>query len=91
VRLSYGARPARHYFQEMADDLVVHAWDLARAIGDDTPIDPDLVTSVLVRYEPRRAELAGSAYFAPAVQVAPDADPEVRMAALFGRDPQWKA
>src|SRR4051794_15209950 len=43
VQLSFGARPAREYLQEMIFDLVVHAWDLARGIDGDDKLDPRLV------------------------------------------------
>ncbi|WP_371644501.1 TIGR03086 family metal-binding protein [Streptomyces mirabilis] len=91
VHLSYGTRSAVHYLQEMADDLVVHSWDLGRAIEVRTPIPPSLVTSILARYEPRKEELAKPPYFRPALLISDSAPAEARMAALFGRDPNWAA
>ncbi|MCI0686781.1 MAG: TIGR03086 family metal-binding protein, partial [Sporichthyaceae bacterium] len=35
VHLSYGQTPAAAYVTEVAADLTVHAWDLARGIGAD--------------------------------------------------------
>ena len=35
VHLSYGDVPADHYVNEVATDLLIHGWDLARAIGAD--------------------------------------------------------
>lgn len=91
VHLSYGTRSVIHYRQEMADDLVVHSWDLGRAIGIRAPIPLSLVTSVLARYESRKDELAKSPYFRPALPISDSAPAEERMAALFGRDPNWSA
>ena len=37
VHLSFGECPADEYVDQLAIDLAVHAWDLARGIGaDDT-------------------------------------------------------
>lgn len=87
VHLSYGERPAQYYLQEMTADLVIHAWDLARAIGADETLDPELVDSVLTAAAPHADTLAASGAFAPPVPVPADADPQTRLIALFGRTP----
>src|SRR5215210_3396819 len=46
VRLSYGEVSARDYIWEMTVDATVHAWDLARGIGVDDRLDPELVRRV---------------------------------------------
>src|SRR5437016_268806 len=35
VHLSYGPTPAGRYIFEVSTDLLIHGWDLARAIGAD--------------------------------------------------------
>lgn len=86
VHLSYGEAPARHYLAEMTDDLVVHGWDLARALGVDDGADPALVEQVLAWAEPRFADRTGlEELFAPPVAVAADADPLTRLLAITGR------
>jgi uncharacterized protein (TIGR03086 family) len=87
VHLSYGDHPAEHYLTEMIADLVIHAWDLARGIGGDTTLDPELVERVLAFSESHAAGLAASGLFAPPVQVPADADPQTRLIALHGRTP----
>jgi uncharacterized protein (TIGR03086 family) len=87
VHLSYGDRPAEHYLAELTADLVVHAWDLARAIGADETLDPELVERVLADAEPQSGSLAASGLFDPPVPVPADADPQTRLIALFGRTP----
>lgn len=87
VHLSYGDRPAEYYVREMRSDLLIHAWDLARALGADESLDPELVGSVLTAAEPYAGELAASGLFAPPVPVPADADPQTRLIALFGRTP----
>ena len=43
VHLSSGDAPASDYVAERILDLVMHAWDLSRAIGADERLDPELV------------------------------------------------
>ena len=47
VHLSFGDHPAREYVMQLAADHLVHAWDLARALGVDETLDGDAVAAVL--------------------------------------------
>ncbi|MBV9291030.1 MAG: TIGR03086 family protein [Frankiales bacterium] len=85
VHLSYGETPATGYLAQLTGDFVVHAWDLARGIGADDELDADLVAWVDAETRPNAEMLAQSGLFDPPVDVAPDADPQTRMLALFGR------
>lgn len=85
VHLSYGTVAASHYAAEMAVDVIVHAWDLARAINAIERLDDELVGYALEQGEARGSSLAESGYFAPALPVARDADKMTRMLALYGR------
>lgn len=85
VRLSYGDRPAREYCREMVLDLAVHGWDLARAIGADERIDPDLVELAYEHLAPIAHLWQGAGVFGPPVPVADDADLQTRLLALTGR------
>jgi uncharacterized protein (TIGR03086 family) len=71
----------------MTMDLTVHAWDLARGIGADERLDPELINEVLAFVEPQGEQLAGSGLFAPPVAVSDDADSQTRLLALLGRRP----
>jgi uncharacterized protein (TIGR03086 family) len=68
-------------------DLLVHAWDLARATGQDESLDPDEVHTFLVGIEPWGAALRSSGHFAARVAVADDADEQTRLIAFTGRRP----
>ena len=87
VHLSYGDRPAVEYAREMVFDLVVHTWDLARAIEGDEKIDPALVEAVYARVEPEVDSLAASGQFDPPVPVPPDSDEQTKLIAATGRRP----
>ncbi|WP_344937569.1 TIGR03086 family metal-binding protein [Sphaerisporangium flaviroseum] len=87
VELSYGTVNARRYCMEMASDLAVHAWDLARGLGVDDRIDPRLMAEVYEYLAPMTGALEGSGMFAAPVPVPDDADPQTRTLALTGRRP----
>ncbi|TFV66351.1 UNVERIFIED_ORG: TIGR03086 family protein [Bacillus sp. AZ43] len=84
VHLSRGPTPASEYIFEMATDLTVHAWDLARATDGDTVLDGELVTAALV-YAERLPEDGVPGLFDPPLDVPPTASPQTRLLARFGR------
>jgi len=85
VHLSYGDVRAADYCREMTMDATVHGWDLARAIGADERLDPELVADAYALVEHQVDGLQASRLFAPPVDVAPDADLQTRLLALLGR------
>lgn len=85
VRLSYGEVGVDHYCRQMAHDLLIHAWDLARGIDADDRLDADAVSTTSEQVRPNAGELAGTGLFAPPVDVPDDADEQTRLLALFGR------
>ncbi|MBP1161138.1 MULTISPECIES: TIGR03086 family metal-binding protein [unclassified Rhodococcus (in: high G+C Gram-positive bacteria)] len=66
-------------------DLVVHGWDIAKATGADTAIDPgDL--AMLARFAERMGEaLHGPGVCGPVVAVPAEADEQTRVLGLLGR------
>jgi uncharacterized protein (TIGR03086 family) len=85
VHLSYGDVPGRHYAFELSNDLWVHGWDLARAIGADDRIDPDAAEVLYRFYEPLEPGLKASGMFGPKVEPPPDADVQTKLLAVMGR------
>jgi uncharacterized protein (TIGR03086 family) len=71
------------------DELVIHGWDLARAIGRPTAYDGAELTAVHETVAHFRA--AGiDGLFGPEVEVADDAPLLDRILGLAGRDPNWR-
>ena len=66
-------------------DTTVHTWDLARALGIDDSLDPELVAAALELYEPIADSMRGPNVFADLVTVDDAADPQTRLLALVGR------
>ena len=85
VHLSFGDTPAEEYGWQMTMDLLIHGWDLARGIGADDTMDPEIVVEVYERIQPMTGDLAASGMFDAPVEVADDADLAVRLLAIFGR------
>jgi uncharacterized protein (TIGR03086 family) len=71
-------------------ELVVHAWDLARAIGQDVAVDDALVATALAAAR-QIDEMGGRRYgsFGPELPVATDAPPLDKLLAFTGRDAHW--
>lgn len=69
-------------------DVLVHTWDLARATGQDTDLDPALVEACVSMFFPEMPERGREAgLVGPAVEVGADASPQARMLAAMGRTP----
>jgi uncharacterized protein (TIGR03086 family) len=85
VHLSYGDVPARHYAFELATDHLIHAWDLARAIGGNESLDQDLVELVYRKMKPKEDALKASGLFGKRVEPPEDADQQTRLLAVYGR------
>ena len=85
VQLSYGPTPAAAYLTEMTADLTVHAWDLARAVGGDTHLDPELVAAAFRHAERHLDDEGTPGLFAAPVEPPAGADLQTRLLARFGR------
>jgi len=79
---------ARTLIPALTQDLIVHSWDVARAVGADDHLDPK-ICAVLVAGLPADDRLERSGMYAPAVPVPAGADPQSRLLARLGRDPNW--
>jgi uncharacterized protein (TIGR03086 family) len=71
-------------------DVLVHTWDLARAVGREVVLDPEVAAAMLAGIEPLGDVLVASGHFAKAVPTGPDAGVQERLVAATGRDPAWQ-
>lgn len=69
-------------------DLVVHAWDLARATGltEFEAIDPGEIAKVTADMASLGDNLRQPGILGPALEVGPDADPQTAFLAFLGRE-----
>lgn len=73
----------------LSQDVVVHTWDLARAVGGDDRLDRDLCELLVSRLPDDQTAQARSGMFASPLPVAPGADPQSVLLARMGRDAGW--
>ncbi len=88
-----GSLPASWALGQQVSDLAVHAWDIAKATGQPTALDPELGQVSLEwareNLHPRfRGEEGSGQAFGLEVPVPNDAPLYDRLAAFFGRDPR---
>jgi len=86
VHLSFGDLPGAEYAKQRIVDLVVHAWDLARATDQPEGFDAELVEACLGFGEEWKPMLGAMGdYFDPPIEPAAGADGQTRLLNLFGR------
>jgi uncharacterized protein (TIGR03086 family) len=83
--VSYGPVPGSVYCGHRILDVAIHGWDLAKATGQDTTIDPELVDAVAAIVAPQMDLLEGSGMFGTTIAVDAHADAQTRLLAVLGR------
>jgi len=89
VEVPWGKVPGRIAVSGYVQEILTHAWDLARATGQPTELDPELATWVLavarriLPPEPRGGEIP----FGPVVPAPPGAGVYAQLAGWLGRQP----
>jgi uncharacterized protein (TIGR03086 family) len=68
-------------------DVFLHSWDLARATGQHSPLEPARCAELLAGMEPIDDLLRSSGQYGPRVAVPEDADVQTRLLGFIGRDP----
>jgi uncharacterized protein (TIGR03086 family) len=82
--VSYGPVPGSVYCGHRIIDVLIHGWDLARATGQNTDLDPELVDACLEIVRPQAAMLIASGAFGTEVSAA-SATPQSELLAMLGR------
>jgi uncharacterized protein (TIGR03086 family) len=85
VNLSAGPTPATEYVNQLFADHLIHAWDLARAIGADERLDPELVEACAAWFAEMEPVYRAIGAIGPRPETATDADAQARLLAAFGR------
>lgn len=87
VHLSFGDASGVDYVSQVLSDHVIHSWDLARAVGADESLDPELVGFVLTALGPQVDDWRSAGVFGDEVETGAEADPQTRLLAMTGRRP----
>jgi uncharacterized protein (TIGR03086 family) len=89
VEVPFGKVPGRVAVSSYVQEVLVHGWDLAKATGQPTELDPEPAAWVLAFSQqilpPERR--GGEIPFDPPVPVPSDAGPYTQLAAWLGRQP----
>jgi uncharacterized protein (TIGR03086 family) len=91
MKMPFGDTPGRVCAYIAAGDIFTHGWDLAKATGQSTDLEPDLAAMLLeqiIKILPdsmRGPE--GAAPFGPRVEITESASPADQLAAFQGRQP----
>jgi uncharacterized protein (TIGR03086 family) len=80
----------RKLVPRLTQDVLVHTWDLARAVGADDRLDPRWCAVFFDRLPADPSALSASGMFAAPVAVPDQADPQSKLLARLGRDPSWR-
>jgi len=87
VHLSFGDFPGSEYAMQLAADHLVHAWDLARAVGADPSLDAESVAAVRAWFADREDAYRSGGAIGPRASLPAGASPQEELLAMFGRTP----
>jgi uncharacterized protein (TIGR03086 family) len=85
VRLPFGEMKASDGIAFPMSDLLVHTWDLARAIGANDRLQTEACEKALADLEPIDELLRGPGLYGPKLEPAAGADVQDRLLAFLGR------
>lgn len=85
VNVSWGQISASEYIAQLWTDHLIHAWDLARGIGGDDKLDPELVEACYQLSAPQEEMLKSSGAFGGRVEAPTGAGIQTKLLAIFGR------
>ncbi|MDQ3771244.1 MAG: TIGR03086 family metal-binding protein [Actinomycetota bacterium] len=85
VHLSFGDTPGSEYVMQLFADHLIHGWDLARAIGAEERLDPELVSSCKEWFSNMEDAYRGAGAIAERADASDGADEQTQLLAMFGR------
>lgn len=81
---------ARTLVPNLTRDVLVHTWDLARAVGADDRLNPRWCERFYAELPAENDVLTASGMFRAPVAVSDEADVQSQLLARLGRDPYWQ-
>ena len=87
VHLSFGDHPGREYVMQLAADHLVHAVDLARALGMEETLDEEVTRTVLEWFGPMEEAYRRAGVIGPRVEIPAGATARERLLSMMGRTP----
>lgn len=68
-------------------DTLIHTWDLAKATGQNTDMDPALAEACYAAFAPQMEQFRGPETFGPAVDISGNASMQDKLLGIMGRKP----
>jgi uncharacterized protein (TIGR03086 family) len=87
VHLSFGDHPGREYAMQLAADHLVHAVDLARALGVDATVDAPTAVTVRDWFSGMEDAYRAMGVIGPRVDVPAGAGAQAQLLGMMGRTP----
>jgi uncharacterized protein (TIGR03086 family) len=81
----FGEAPGRVLVTRRLHEMMVHGWDIAKATGQSTDLDPELARECLEDFRRLRADGRGAGMFADPTEPPPGATAADQLAAFTGR------
>ena len=85
VKLPFGEMPARDGLGFPLGDLLIHTWDLARAIGANDRLIAEACSVTYSNLQPIDSLIRAPGFFGPKLEPAADADDQDKLLAFVGR------
>jgi uncharacterized protein (TIGR03086 family) len=86
VQGPFGPQPAEQVIGRLiCTDVLVHTWDLARAVGGDEHLDADAVANAYSGLKPMDAMIRMPGVFGPKIESAEGADAQTEFLNFLGR------
>lgn len=82
-----GEMPGAVLYSIAASEQLLHGWDLAKATGQDTALDPELAVAFDQMIRPNIDNAVEGGFYGPSVQVDDGASAGDKLVALVGRRP----
>ena len=87
IETPFGERPVAEALGIPTMDLLVHTWDLSRALGVDESLPEEIVAHAYESLQPMDGMIRGPGMFDAKIEVADDADVQTKFIAFTGRQP----
>jgi uncharacterized protein (TIGR03086 family) len=85
VPTPFGEAPAAVLVNMRVNEMMLHGWDVARATGQSTDLDPELAAECLEEFRALRATGRGKGMFHDPTEAPAGAVPADQLAAIAGR------
>lgn len=85
VHLSYGETSASHYIMEMANDVLIHGWDVGQAIHCSVMFDEQVAQNIYDALSPNIQAFRDGGFVGPEIEVPEDAPIQTKLLAIMGR------